>query len=112
MSGFSMKWDNSKAEAIVRTGGASAVRDCANLLLDESRKQVPVDIGTLSRSGMVSAEGLQATVSYDTPYAVVQHEKLSLRHQRGRKAKYLEDPCNDPALKAKMMEYLDNNIKF
>lgn len=110
--GFKVNWDDSKARAIVQSGGSSAVRDCANFLLDESRKQVPIDTGALSRSGAVSVEGLNGTVSYDTPYAVVQHEKLSLHHQRGRKAKYLEDPCNDPALKARMMEYLGNNIKF
>ena len=112
MKGFRVEWDDSKARAIVQSGGASAMRDCANMLLDESRKQVPLDTGALSRSGAVDCEGLDATVSYDTPYAVVQHEKLSLRHQRGRKAKYLEDPCNDASLKARMMDYLKANIKF
>jgi len=31
-------------------------------------------------------------VSYDTPYAVRQHEDLTLRHDPGRQAKYLEEP--------------------
>lgn len=112
MTGFSSKWDMSKAEAIVQTGGEAAIRDCANFLLDESRKQVPYDTGALSRSGLVSADGLHATVSYDTPYAVRQHESMTYRHAAGRKAKYLEDPCNSPALKERLIEYLKSNIKF
>ena len=38
---------------------------------------------------------LTGAVSYDTPYAVRQHEDLTLRHDAGRKAKYLEDPMNE-----------------
>jgi hypothetical protein len=32
--------------------------------------------------------------SYDTPYAVRQHEDLTYRHAPGRTAKYLERPLN------------------
>lgn len=112
MSGFRVNWNDSEARAIIRNGGGSAVRACANFLLDESRKQVPLDTGALSRSGGVSTDGLEATVYYDTPYAIIQHEKTGLNHQRGRKAKYLEDPCNDASVKARMMEYFQNDIKF
>ena len=31
-------------------------------------------------------------ISYDTPYAVRQHEDMSYRHDPGRTAKYLEGP--------------------
>lgn len=99
------------AKAIMRHGGEKGIRDCANLLLEESRKQVPLDTGALSRSGTVESEGLSATVSYDTPYAVRWHETKA-NFQHGRKKKYLEDPCNDPALKARMLEYLKNDINF
>lgn len=105
-------WDDAKARAIVANGGEQGVRDCCQFLLDESRKQVPLDTGALSRSGAVDTQGMKGTVSYDTPYAAVQHEMRSYNHQRGRKAKYLEDPCNDPSLKARMMEYLRGQIKF
>lgn len=108
---LSVKWDDAKVLAVVQSRGAKGVRDCANMLLDESRKQVPIDTGALSRSGTVDSEGLAATVSYDTPYAVRWHEH-NANFQRGRKMKYLEDPCNDPTLKARMLEYLKNNIRF
>ena len=71
-----------------------------------SKQQVPMAQGTLKDSCAVDVadDGSQATVSYDTPYAVRQHEELGYRHQRGRKAKYLEDPCNDETVHAGMMK--------
>lgn len=61
-------------------------------VLGESSRLVPLEEGTLDRSGTVSVEqkGLRAAVSYNTPYAVRQHEDLTLKHDEGRQAKYLE----------------------
>lgn len=55
---------------------------------------VPLDEGPLQRSGKVQVEGLNGTISYDTPYAIRQHEELTWRHAPGRQAKYLEQPMN------------------
>jgi hypothetical protein len=68
-------------------------------LLTESRKQVPIEEGTLERSGVavVDEQNLVGAVSYDTIYAVRQHEELGWRHDEGRKAKYLEDPHREEA---------------
>lgn len=69
----------------------------AEHVLGESNKRVPHEEGTLENSGSVSYEGgkLRATISYDTPYAAVQHEDMSLRHKgSGREAKYLENALN------------------
>lgn len=63
-------------------------------LLTESRKIVPLDEGTLERSGRVDVDGLNGSVSYDTVYAVRQHEELTWKHLPGRSAKYLEKPMN------------------
>lgn len=63
-------------------------------LLGEARKLVPLDEGTLERSGKASRDGLNGTVSFDTIYAVVQHEDLTFRHLPGRQAKYLEQPAH------------------
>lgn len=106
-----VEWDSGRVMAAIAQGGANGVRDCANLLLDEARKQVPIDTGALSRSGMVDSDGLQATVSFDTPYAVRWHEQAA-NFQRGRKNKYLEDPCNDGALRARMLDYLAGEMKL
>ncbi|MFC3980169.1 hypothetical protein [Streptosporangium jomthongense] len=62
--------------------------------LQVSRDQVPHEEGTLERSGVASVDraSLTGAVSYDTPYATIQHERLDFQHDGGRKAKYLEDP--------------------
>ena len=70
----------------------------AEHVLGESRRVVPHDTGTLERSGRVVSEGTgaqsRAGVTYDTTYAVIQHEATHYRHQKGRRAKYLEGPMN------------------
>lgn len=64
-------------------------------VLGEARKLVPLDEGTLSRSGKVVMNGpLDGAVVFDTVYAARQHEELTWRHLPGRSAKYLEIPMN------------------
>jgi hypothetical protein len=85
--------------AQVRAAAVDGLTKAAEHLLQVSRGQVPLETGTLERSGVATVDeaNLQAAVSYDTPYAVRQHEDLTLDHDRGRKAKYLEDPANQEA---------------
>lgn len=73
-------------------------------LAAKSKEQVPLDQGPLKNSCYVDVadDGSSGTVSYDTPYAIVQHENMQYQHQRGRKAKYLEDPANDSTVLAEM----------
>lgn len=68
----------------------------AEHVLGETRKRVPIEEATLERSGATSLDpaNLQAAVTFDTPYAVVQHEDMGLRHDAGREAKYLENAMN------------------
>ena len=63
-------------------------------LLQVARSLVPLEEGTLERSGATSIdEGtLQANVTFDTVYACRQHEELDWQHDAGRTAKYLENP--------------------
>ena len=45
----------------------------------------------MAGTGRVTAlPGLTVVVSYDTPYALKQHEDTRLRHAPGRRAKWLE----------------------
>ena len=48
----------------------------------------------LSGTVTTDPETLQAAVTYDTPYAVYQHEELGLKHDAGREAKFLENAVN------------------
>lgn len=65
-------------------------------ILGVSNSRVPFKEGDLSVSGSVSDDGEgTVAVSYDTDYAVRQHEDLSLNHDAGREAKFLERALNE-----------------
>lgn len=87
---------NPRAKDILNGSAARGLALAAEHVLSESNKRVPIEEGTLERSGSTSVDerNLQAVVSYDTPYSVVQHEDMSLRHDNGREAKYLENAMN------------------
>ncbi|MES9804921.1 minor capsid protein [Streptomyces cinereoruber] len=63
-------------------------------VLGVSNRHVPLEEGTLERSGRVVRDGLNGAISYDTVYARRQHEELSWKHLPGRTAKYLENAMN------------------
>lgn len=76
----------------IRAAAARGLLLGAELVVDTADRDVPLEQGTLSRSGQASVDEsqLRAAAAFDTPYAVAQHENLALRHPNGRKAKYLE----------------------
>jgi len=94
-----VKWHGAKVTAAERIGAARGLFLWASHVEEEAKRIVPFDKGTLARSSVASVDesALKAAVSFDTPYAVVQHEDLTLHHAMGRMAKYLERPLNDPA---------------
>ncbi len=82
-----------------REGAVRGLRLAAEHILERARARVPIEEGTLERSGVASVDeaSLTAGVSFDQPYAVRQHEELSYRHDNGRSAKYLERPMTEEA---------------
>lgn len=105
-----VKWNGKAVLAAERVAALRGVRMWAEYVLTESRAVVPLDEATLERSGRVVADArrIEAIVSYDTPYAVRQHEDLTYRHAPGRTAKYLERPWRrsrriGPAIVAKQI---------
>lgn len=65
--------------------------------LGVSNQHVPLDEGTLERSGKVTVVNLEGAISYDTVYARRQHEELTWKHLPGRTAKYLENAMHTEA---------------
>lgn len=110
---MSVKWHGTEVKAIIRGAAERGVKKAAEHLLTESRKQVPIEEATLERSGVASTDGTRAAVSYDTVYAVRQHEELDWRHDPGRKAKYLEDPMHAeaPVIRAMIAREVKRAIK-
>ncbi|MCY1141380.1 hypothetical protein OWR29_25560 [Actinoplanes sp. Pm04-4] len=95
---FSIAWNDDVAAEL--SGAAfEGLELAAEHLLQVSTELAPLEEGDLARSGAVTADkgvGVVA-VSFDRPYAVRQHEDMTLRHDAGKKAKYLEDPMHDEA---------------
>ncbi|WP_408895941.1 minor capsid protein [Nocardioides sp. R1-1] len=87
--------DLGKAVRGVRKGAKQGVALAVEHVLTEANKHVPHDEGTLERSGrtgvQVTGKGVRGVVSYDTPYAVKQHEDLTLNHHGKGQAKWLEN---------------------
>jgi len=93
------RWDGAAALAAIREGAATGLELGMEHLLGESNRLVPLDEGTLERSGraQVDRAELVGAVSYDTVYAIRQHEEMTWRHLPGRQAKYLEQPAHSEA---------------
>ncbi|RSD22256.1 hypothetical protein EIY87_09320 [Amycolatopsis eburnea] len=89
-----MNWNGDQVDERAEAAAELGLLLGAEHVLQASRAVVPLEEGTLERSGTATQEGLTAAVSYDTVYARYQHERLDLRHANGRTAKYLEGPLN------------------
>lgn len=98
MAGTGMTWRGQQVKAAMRGAATRGLVDGADHLLQVSQTEVPVDEGTLRGTGAVHiVTDTKVAVSYDTPYAVRQHEELGYRHPKQGKAKYLEDPMRSEA---------------
>jgi hypothetical protein len=107
-----LKWNGSEVAAKKQIGAERGLYLWAEEVGTEADKEVPLDVGTLQDSKQVHPPDpgtLRAAVSYNAPpYDIYQHEALDWNHQRGRKAKYLEDPAN--ASKAKGLALVAGEI--
>ena len=101
-----MDLDKAFIKKIMTSGGRKGAFAALDYLASVSKDQVPLDQGPLKNSCFVevSDDGSEGVVGYDTPYAVVQHENMSFSHQRGRKAKYLEDPVYNKEVQRRMVQ--------
>lgn len=81
---------------VAQQAAIRALEDAAEATLTRSNEMVPLDEATLERSGRVSSDGKgTVAISYDTEYAVVQHEDESLNHPNGREAGFLRKSVDE-----------------
>ncbi len=87
---------NPRAKDILNGSANRGVALAAEHLLGVANEKVPIEESILLKSGTVSTDPAKftAAVSYDTPYAARQHEDMTLRHDQGRTAKWLENAMN------------------
>lgn len=94
-------YDNTnEALARILRGAVQGLNIAAEALLADSKELTPVDTTDLRKTGSVhqaSPASLTSAVTYDTPYAVVQHENLDFfhptDHNPNAQAKFLEQPA-------------------
>lgn len=110
MSQVRMEWYGEKITEQIKKAANKALLESGEDLMRESRKIVPMLTGTLSSSSEVTQDeqSMVVNVSYDTPYAVRQHEDTRLRHRAGRSAKYLEKAFNTN--RARYIKWIENAI--
>lgn len=91
-----MQWEGDRLwTSRGRRLASEGLRTALEYALSVSNSRVPLEEGTLERSGKVDVDGLDGSISYDTKYARRQHEELTWKHLPGRRAKYLESAMND-----------------
>ena len=65
-------------------------------LLAVANRTIPIETGQMMRSGAVSRpKRHERIVSYNTVYAVRQHEDVRLRHATGRRARWLAQALDE-----------------
>ena len=102
-----------KVEAAARGAAGDALELAAEYLLAETDPHVPFQKGTLEASGVASVDRseLVSAVSYDTPYAVDQHENVGWKHTKpGAEAKFLENRMNDPTVQSGIQKIIQGAV--
>jgi hypothetical protein len=99
------KWMDGKVREQIIAAAMRGLKITGELILGESKKKVPIDTGTLMRSGTVNADYTKnfVEISFNTPYARKQHEI----HKS--KSKYLERPFQEHSGKAK--DFIEKELK-
>ena len=97
MTTFKLTLHTAEAVGLIETAAGNGVGLATEHLLTEANKSVPHDEGTLEHTGSASHEGTTGAVSYDTPYAVRQHEDMSLHHHGKGQSKWLENTMGQEA---------------
>ena len=97
------------AKRAVRAAAEQGLQDATEALLEQSNRSVPIEEATLARSGTASRDGLHGVVSYDTPYAARQHEDTRLRHDPGRRAKWLELTLHEE--RSRLLEHIAEQVR-
>lgn len=109
--GYKFFWKGAEVARAVRAQAVRGLSDGADYLLDEANKDVPHDEGILQASGTVDVDDkrLEASVSYDTPYARRLHEHPEYRFHKGRSGKWLENALNNNS--SKIRDWIAKSIE-
>lgn len=84
----------------------------AGALQDGAERIIPTESSELRESGKVTADGDRAALSYDTPYAVIDHQSGYPRHRPPQTKHWLTKPMleNGPEILAAMGEAVTDEL--
>lgn len=111
-----------RKESVARTNQAlaMALTEEAQIMFRNSQRRVPVDTGTLRRSGFIlpvrkTGNGYIIEMGYGgaaSEYALDQHERADYRHAQGKTWKYLEIPVREriPNLEANLKKRIERIV--
>ncbi|WP_440100025.1 hypothetical protein [Streptosporangium sp. H16] len=96
---FNEKVSAEQLSAQIKRSAVLGLRKSAEVVLATARHNTPHESGDLERSGAPSVDptNLVAAVSFNTPYAVRQHEEVNYDHPKKGEAKYLENALAEEA---------------
>lgn len=88
---FTLRWDGEHATQAVLDAAATGLTNGAEYIKSTAVPLTPKRTGALRNSAGTSVDATagEASIYFDTPYAVAQHENLAYHHPDGQ-AKYLE----------------------
>ncbi len=101
-------------ELLARLGHSTheSVTAGAQALQDATERVIPIRSSELRESGRVTADGDRAALSYNTPYAVIEHQSGYPRHTPPRVKHYVTRPMleNGEEVLAAMAEALGREL--
>ena len=102
-------WRGDQVKREVARAAKKALRQAGEYLLEESNRTIPHETGHMAGTGRATElPKLVVVVSYDTPYALRQHEDTRLRHASGRRAKWLERTLDER--RRKMIKFIQRAV--
>ena len=107
-----MRWYGDDVKKKIQEAQVKALRDSVEYLLTEANKTNPYREGTLERSGSTDVDeiSMQASVYYDTPYAIRVHEEPGLRYTDPKaRWKWLEMTVKEQT--DKVVEYIRKHLE-
>lgn len=104
-----VKQNNAKLTEIEKATRAALVHT-AKGVLKSAKEKAPKDDGTLRRSGRVTVDDVTVRISFRSPYAWLQHERLDYKHDDGG-PKYLERAVDEVGVEADIISGIKARLR-
>ena len=105
-----VNWRGDKVKGKVKLAADKALLRAGEYILEQSNRTIPHETGHMAGTGRATKlSDLAVAISYDTPYALRQHEDTRLRHASGRRAKWLERTLDEE--RSAVIGYIQKVIK-